>query len=124
MTLWEYLDRRAVRRAKLPASVRLSFRDYLAMFLLVAFVASVFYLLRTAFPKQNEQLITYMLGQLSGFAGTAIALYYTLSKHDEQRAEDTANVVEAARDVANAARAQAGPTGNAGDPVHTVEESK
>lgn len=95
MTLWEYLDRRATRRR--PS--RLSFRDWLAMFLITAFIAALFYLLRTAFPQQNEQLIVYMLGQLSGFTGTAIALYYTLSKHDEQRSDQTEKLLDVARDA-------------------------
>lgn len=93
MTLWEYLDRRASRKRN-----RLSFRDWLAVFLIFAFVGALFYLLRTAFPVQNEQLIVYMLGQLSGFTGTAVALYYTLSKHDEQRADQADKLVDIARE--------------------------
>lgn len=122
MTFWQYLDKRAERRARRKPAFQLSFRDWLAVFLINAFIVALFYLLGRQFPKQNEQLIVYMLGQLSGFTGTAIALYFSANRHEEKRTE---TIAEAAKDVAAAARATTeGPTGTARDPVHTVEESK
>jgi hypothetical protein len=107
----------------------MTFRDWLALFLLNAFVAVMFYLLRNVIPKENEQLIVYMLGQLSGFTGTALAIYFTLSKHDEQReqvrSENTTKLTDTVAALAqNATTTQPGPSGNPGDPVHTVEENR
>ena len=104
------------------AAGRLTFRDLLAMFLINAFVVALFYLLGRQFPKQNEQLIVYMLGQLSGFTGTAVALYFTASKQDEQTADDRTKIADAVKDVAAVARAASeGPTGTAADPINTKD---
>jgi hypothetical protein len=112
MTLWQLLDRRAERRERArlarPARRSLSFRDFLAVFLINAFVVALFYLLGRAFPQQNEQLIVYMLGQLSGFTGTAVALYFTADRHEDRRAEDAAKLTTAAADIAATARASTG----------------
>lgn len=125
MNLWEYLDRRAERRAKRSPRKLMSFRDWLGVFLVTAFIGALFNLLKFNFPDKNEQLIVYMLGQLSGFVGAVVALHYTASKHDEQRADDASKMTDAVKDIASAAKATAeGPSGKAGDPVHTVEEKK
>lgn len=125
---------RAQRRAmsmRRPTSSRLSFRDWLALLLVIAFMSVIFFLLKWAFPKQNEQLIVYMLGQLSGFTATAIALYYTLSKHDEtsseRRADERDKTLEVVKTLAeNVTNTPSGdgPSGNPGDPVHVTEEEK
>ena len=100
----------------------MNFRDWLAMFLVTAFVATLFYCLRFVLPEQNKDLTTYMLGQLSGFVGTAIALYFGASQSDEKRAETdrhlTQTLAETAKAVATA------PSGAEGDPLHTIEEGK
>lgn len=125
MTFWQYLDRRAERRANRKRAFTLSFRDWLALFLINAFIVALFYLMARQFPERNEQLIVYMLGQLSGFTGTAIALYFSANRHEEKRTETNDKLADAAKDVAAAARASAeGPTGTARDPLHTVEERK
>jgi hypothetical protein len=75
-----------VKRADLIAGL-------LAAFLTLAFIGAIVMLSWRSIPKDNEQLLTYMLGQLSGFVAAAVGVYFS------RRAEDK------------------GPTGTPEDPV-------
>lgn len=91
--------------------IRLALRDWIGVALIVAFIGAVGVLFWKAIPTENEQLIVYMLGQLSGFVGGVVSFHYVMSKSSEK-----------AIDIAHANAA--GPTGKAGDPVHVQEETK
>lgn len=66
----------------------------LAGVLVAAFIGAIVMLSWREIPKTNEQLLTYMLGQLSGFVAAAVGVYF-------------------------ARRAESPPSGTAEDPVHT-----
>ncbi|MDB5733207.1 MAG: hypothetical protein JWQ03_3102 [Variovorax sp.] len=68
----------------------LTLRDWIGVCLIAAFVASIMALFWKIIPKENEQLIVYMLGQLSGFVATVVGFHYVVSKNDEQKSENTA----------------------------------
>lgn len=48
----------------------------LAGVLTLAFIGSIVMLSWREIPKSNEQLLTYMLGQLSGFVAAAVGVYF------------------------------------------------
>lgn len=48
----------------------------LAFLLTAAFIGSIIMLSWREIPKSNEQLLTYMLGQLSGFVAAAVGVYF------------------------------------------------
>lgn len=112
------------------------FRNALAFFLVAAFVLMVPALIVWAIPVANKDIITYMVGQLSGMATTALGYYFVnkvgqdaadAAKTDNTRAAfeavkaaavaggAPAAVVEAASDVADAASKKAADI--AGGPV-------
>lgn len=66
----------------------------LAGTLVAAFIGAIIMLSWREIPKTNEQLLTYMLGQLSGFVAAAVGVYF-------------------------ARRADSPPAGTADDPLHT-----
>lgn len=89
MTLWEYLDRRAERSAHRNAHRKLDprlFANVIGGAMIGGFLGSLITLFVIPIPRSNEQLITYMIGQLSGFAGGIIAYHYA-SKSGEQALE-------------------------------------
>ena len=49
----------------------------LAFILVSAFIGSIIMLSWREIPKSNEQLLTYMLGQLSGFVAAAVGVYFS-----------------------------------------------
>jgi cytochrome c biogenesis protein CcdA len=117
MTFWEYLDRAAERRAvRRRVDARL-FANVVGAALVAGFLGALITLFFVPIPERNEQLITYMIGQLSGFAGGIIAYHYTLTagakELDAKRAETTGKLV----DLATAAAAPGGGAGRAADEV-------
>lgn len=48
----------------------------LAGLLVAAFIGAIIMLSWREIPKSNEQLLTYMLGQLSGFVAAAVGVYF------------------------------------------------
>lgn len=48
----------------------------LAFVLTAAFIGAIVMLSWRGIPASNEQLLTYMLGQLSGFVAAALGLYF------------------------------------------------
>lgn len=106
MTIWEYLDRRANRRSSRrkyrPAFLGMTFSDWLGAFVVTAFIGALAYLLSRQFPKQNEQLIVYMLGQLSGFVGGVFTMHYGANKRDDEATINTARAFDAIKATAEA----------------------
>lgn len=48
----------------------------LAFVLTAAFIGAIVMLSWRGIPPSNEQLLTYMLGQLSGFVAAAVGMYF------------------------------------------------
>jgi|SRR5882757_7890420 len=102
MTLWEYLDRIGQRRAKIaierPLNIRL-LANVIGVSLVFGFLGALFALFVIPIPRGNEQIVTYMIGQLSGFAGGIVSYHYTMSagqkELDAKRADTTGKTVEA-----------------------------
>ena len=98
---------------------RLELRDWIGVGLIAAFVSVLLGLLFKNIPAANEQIIIYMLGQLSGFVGTVVGYHYVIGVSDQSKTENTG---AAFRAIEAQAKASQGPSGNPGDPVHTTEE--
>lgn len=81
-----------------------TFKDALGLALIAAFIAALFILFWKAIPPANEQLIVFMLGQISGFVGGVVSSHYG-SKHGEEQQE--AQRQETAKAQAEATRATA-----------------
>ena len=56
-------------------SPKATMRGVLTILLVVAFEAILLALFVWPVPKENTQLVTYMIGQLSGFAGAGVIFY-------------------------------------------------
>lgn len=119
MKLWDYLDRageRRVARAKLrleqPPNLRM-LANVIGCSLVFGFLGALAALFIIPIPAPNKELIIYMLGQLSGFAGGIVAYHYTSKagekELDAKRAENTGKLT----DLASAALASAPANGNA-----------
>lgn len=110
MTLWDYLDRIGQHRAKLalekPVDARL-LANVIGCALISGFLGALFALFIFPIPAENEQIVTYMIGQLSGFAGGIVAYHYTMSAGQKEleakRADNTARAFEAITETAKAA---------------------
>lgn len=81
-----------------------TFKDALGLALIAAFIAALFILFWKAIPPANEQLIVFMLGQISGFVGGVVSSHYG-SKHGEEKQEEQRQVT--AQEQAKATRATA-----------------
>ncbi len=90
----------------------MNLRDSIGVALIGGFLLALGVLFWKAIPEANADLIVYMLGQLSGFAGGIVAYHYTLSRQTE-RAADAA--VEAGKVQAQQ------PAGTPDDPVAVKE---
>lgn len=122
MTFWEYLDRIGERRANLllirPVNARL-LANVIGCALISGFLGALFALFVIPIPKGNEQIVTYMIGQLSGFAGGIVAYHYTMTagakELEAQRADNTAKAFDAIKAAAKAGTGGEGVAGAAKD---------
>lgn len=80
----------------------MNLRDMLGTGLVLAFILALFVLFWKAIPSANEQLIVYMLGQLSGFVSGVVAYHYVMSKTSEKATENTGKAFDALKAQANA----------------------
>lgn len=91
-------------------------RNLLAFLLVGAFIGVLPALFMWAIPVENKDIITYMVGQLSGMALTALSFYFVnkvgSDALDAKRAENTGKLADAV--VAAAASA---PNGTDSDPL-------
>jgi len=55
-------------------------RSFLALILVIAFGVATGSLFWIVVPETNKDLVTYMLGQLSGMVTTSLAYYFVSSK--------------------------------------------
>lgn len=107
MTLWDYLNAVGERRKELllrrPANVRL-LANVIGCALISGFLGALFALFIVPIPAGNEQIVTYMIGQLSGFAGGIVAYHYTLTagskELEAQRTDNTGKAFEAIKAAA------------------------
>lgn len=83
-------------------------RDTLGIGLVLAFIVALFVLFWKAIPPANEQLIVYMLGQLSGFVAGVVSYHYVMSKTSEKATENTGAAFRAIEETAKAANASSG----------------
>lgn len=81
-------------------------RNVLAFMLVGVFVGAIPVLMWKAIPTANEQLITYMMGQLSGMALMALGFYFVnkvgQDALDAKRTENTAKALDAITATATA----------------------
>lgn len=114
-TFWEYLDRNAERRARLKLARAPNIRllaNVIGCSLVSGFLGSLAALFVIPIPPENKELIIYMLGQLSGFAGGIVAYHYTSKagekELDEQRASNTGKMADAIKSALQAAPGKGG----------------
>lgn len=85
------------------------FRNILAFFLVGSFVTMLPALIVWAIPAANKDIVTYMVGQLSGMAATVLGFYFVNKAGqdalDQQKADNTGKALDAIT-----ATAQAGNT--------------
>lgn len=83
-------------------------RDVIGVFLVIAFISTIPLLIFNGIPDANEQLIAYMLGQLSGFVAAVVAFHYVTKagerEQEQQRVDNTTIALEA---ITNAQKAPA-----------------
>lgn len=83
------------------------FKNLLAMFLVSAFTAVIPLLIFKDIPTSNRDIITYMVGQLSGMALMALGFYFTNKAGqdalDAKRADTTGKMADAVVAASNAA---------------------
>ena len=81
-------------------------RNALAMLLVMSFIATIPMFLFVVIPDTNKEVITYMVGQLSGMALTALGFYFVSKVGqdalDAKRTDNTKAALEAITATANA----------------------
>jgi hypothetical protein len=86
-------------------------RSALAILLVGVFVGSIPLFVFKVIPKANEQLITYMVGQLSGMALMALGFYFVnkvgADALDAKKTENTGKMADAIKATAEAASSAA-----------------
>jgi len=106
----------------------MNLRDSIGVILIFAFVTALGLMFWKAVPADNKDLITYMLGQLSGFVGGVIAAHYTINagaaKLDEKRAENTAKAFEAITATAQGVTGADTAAIHSGDAVTVVKDAE
>ncbi len=74
-------------------------RDLIGLVLIGSFIGAMGAMFVIAIPASNKDLLTYMLGQLSGFVAAVVALHYVSKagekELDQTRAENTKAAFEA-----------------------------
>src|SRR6478736_6786630 len=93
-------------------------RNLLAFLLVGAFISVLPVLTFVIIPDGNKEVITYMVGQLSGMATTVLGFYF-ISKVgqdalDTTRSENTGKLADVARAALESSK---GPSGTEEDPV-------
>lgn len=108
-----------------------SLKDAIGIALIGSFIAVLFILFWKEIPAKNEQLIVYMLGQLSGFVGGVISAHYVHKAGEDklaaQRNETAQAQAEATKAVAEAVTGRGAAktaTGKEDDPVHVIAEGE
>ena len=86
-------------------------RNTLAILLVMSFICTVPLFIFKTIPEANKEIVTYMVGQLSGMALTALGFYFVnkvgQDALDAQKTANTGLALEAITATANAASAPA-----------------
>ncbi len=104
------------------------FRNWLAFFLISAFVGVLPVLILVNVPEGNKEVIVYIIGQLSGMATMVLGFYFTQKagqdKLDAARAASTGKMADAVKAAAQSGGGDADPTAiKTGDTV-TIDKEK
>lgn len=105
-------------------SDRRYFANVLGAAAIAGFFGALFALFIVPIPTENRDLVTYMIGQLSGFAGGVFAHHYASKSGDREADQMRAETQSKALDTVQAAIAAVPPgrpKGTPDDPV-AVEE--
>lgn len=85
-------------------------RNLLAMFLVGAFVGALIAFTFKGIPEANKDIITYMVGQLSGMATLALGFYFVnkvgQDALDAAKTDNTAKALDAIRATAQAGKSE------------------
>jgi len=96
-------------------------RNILAFVLVAAFVAIIPAAMHFVIPEKNRDLITYMVGQLSGMALMALGFYFTnkagQDQLDAKRAETSGKIADAVVAASQPSVPVEAPIGTPEDPV-------
>ncbi|MES2904563.1 MAG: hypothetical protein V4696_10295 [Pseudomonadota bacterium] len=99
-------------------------RNLLAFLLVGAFIAIAAVLFAFAIPEQNKDILTYMVGQLSGMALTALGFYFVnkvgQDALDAARTDNTGKMAEA---VTTALKGAVDPSGQAEQAAQQVADA-
>lgn len=94
-------------------------RNLLAFVLVGAFISMLPILVFKTIPEANEQIITYMIGQLSGMATMGLGFYFVnkvgQDALDATRADNTGKLADAMKSALDTKRD--GPAGTPEDPL-------
>lgn len=103
-----------------------SMRNLLAFLLVGAFITMLPFLLFKNIPSANEQILTYMIGQLSGMATLALGFYFVnkvgQDALDAKRSDSTGKLAEAVTTALNSAPSVDANALKAGDTVTLDKE--
>lgn len=87
----------------------MNLRDAIGIALILTFVGALGILFWKAIPRENEQLIVYMLGQLSGFVSGIVAYHYVTKAGEKELEQQRAANTEKAFEAIKAAQESAPP---------------
>lgn len=117
MTFLEYLDRMAERRARHPRDIR----QLIGFAFLAGYYVMVWRFATGDVPSGNIDLIRDAMLTLGPPVGLIVGAMFRSDLRDEQAARNTGDAFRTVREAV-ATVTPTGPTGNPGDPVHTVDE--
>lgn len=102
-------------------------RNVIAFLLIGAFIVAGGALFLAAIPDRNEQLLTYMLGQLSGMAVTVLGFYFVnkvgQDAVDAKRVDNTSKALDAIAAVSNSTPADGAVQAAADHVVEGAQEA-
>lgn len=78
-------------------------KDTIGIALIGSFIGVIFILFWKAIPASNEQLLVYMLGQLSGFVAGVVSSHYVTKAGEDKLAERRQDTTKAAFEAITAA---------------------
>jgi drug/metabolite transporter (DMT)-like permease len=105
-------------------------RNRIAIFIVGSFVGALMVFTFWTIPEGNRDIVTYMVGQLSGMALTALGFYFVnkigQDAADAKRADNTGKALDAIKTVAQGAAGSGDAAGAAADEVvgATVEAAE
>jgi len=99
-------------------------RDSIGVILIFAFVTALGLMFWKAVPADHKDLITYMLGQLSGLVGGHYTINAGAAKLDEKRVENTKAAFDAITATAQGVTGADTAAIHSGDAVTVVKDAE